>query len=81
MTLAERLDRQADIARRSAESSEILAALLKPEMDKFNARNAPWDTYTVRMAVDHIQSAKRDRQLVQDFTIAAAIVRAAGDRQ
>jgi len=80
MTLAERLEKQAEIARRAAESSDILAALLKPEMDKFNAGNAPWDTYTVRMAVDHIQSAKRDRQLVQDLSIAAAMVRAAGDR-
>lgn len=79
-TLAERLGAESDIALRAAVSSEIVVKLLQPEMDKFEALTPPWDIYTVRKWVDHNNSARKDRQLSQDLAIAAAIVRAAGDR-
>ena len=72
--LVERLTKRAKEDRQCAANSAIIADLLEPQMALFRASNpdAPWNTYTVRMAVDHANSVKRDTQYAIDLEVAAA---------
>lgn len=77
--LIERLEKRAEEDEECARNSETVAEALAGELAKFEARDAPWNTYAVRMAVDHRTSAKRDRGLAADLRQAIAILRAKED--
>lgn len=65
--LIERLEKRAKEDETCAENSRVVAELLAPQMVLFNAREAPWNTYAVRMAVEHENSVKRDSQYASDL--------------
>ena len=75
-TLADRLEKRAKQEREIAANSAVIVALLEPEFAKFEAREAPWNTYAVRMAVEHRNSVKKDTAFADDLEAAVAILRA-----
>jgi hypothetical protein len=76
--LAERLLKRAEQERAIAANSRVVADLLKPQMDKFDARDPeqPWNTYAVRMQLGHQRSAEKDEAFALDLETAAAALRA-----
>ena len=78
LALAERLQKRADQDRSYAKNNTIVADLLQPQMDAFEARDGH-NVYAVRMAVDHRNSAKRDTQWADDLDAAIALTRAASE--
>jgi hypothetical protein len=79
--LVERLRKRAKEDRQCAENNRVVAGLLEPQFAAFNAREEPWNTYAVRMAVDHRNSLKRDEQWADDLDAAVAIILAAHPRK
>jgi hypothetical protein len=74
-TLSERLRKRALQDAQCAENNRVTADLLQPQLDLFNNRNSTgWNTYAVRMAIDHRRSQERDEQWAKDLTEAAEIV-------
>lgn len=74
--LIERLEARAKEDDACAGNSRAVADLLSPELAKFNDRDASgWNTYAVRMALDHRKSMERDRRYAQDIRAAIAILR------
>lgn len=55
-------------------SCQIVVDLLAPEMQKFNAREAPWDVYTVRMAVDHESSIRTQAKEAEEYEASADLI-------
>ena len=43
-------------------------------MEKFDKREAPWDTYTVRMSVDHQSSIRTQTKEVEEYEQAADLI-------
>lgn len=76
LELAERLEKRAKQDREYAINSSVVLGLLEPELAKFSAREGPWNTYAVRMAIEHRNSAKRDNAFADDLEAAAASLRA-----
>jgi hypothetical protein len=76
LALAERLEKRAKVEREIAANSAVIVALLEPEFAKFEAREAPWNTYAVRMAVEHRHSAKKDAAFADDLDAAVDALRA-----
>ena len=74
--LIERLENRAEEDEQCAANNARVVELLDPEMKLFDAREAPWNTYVVRMAVDHRSSERRDRRYAADLREAVAILRA-----
>lgn len=83
LELAERLEKRASQDRSYSENNRIVAELLQPQLDRFDARNPdePWNTYAVRMQLDHRNSAKRDAESADDLEQAASELRALSQRQ
>ena len=77
--LIERLEKRVDNIRGQLKSCERIVELLKPEMDKFDAREAPWDIYTVRMSVDHQSAIRSHNKELADLEGAIAALRAGGE--
>ena len=75
LELADRLEKQAEKLRGYVQSSLRVVELLQPEMKRFDDPEGPWDTYTVRMSVDHSNSAKKDAAFADDLMQASAILR------
>lgn len=73
--LIERLQKRADQIAGYIASSQRVVDLLQPEMDLFNARQGGHDTYTVRMAVDHMSSIRTQNKELADLTDAIAALR------
>jgi hypothetical protein len=73
-----RLEKRAEEDKACAENSRVVADLLAPEVDKFDRRpdGAQWNTYAVRMAVDHRNSVKRDSLYATDLCEAVAALSA-----
>ena len=69
--IVERLLTRAERLKKQNFSCQRICDLLAPEMAKFDARDAPWDTYTVRMAVDHQSSIRTQQKEIDDLTEAA----------
>lgn len=74
--LVERLEKRAQEDERCAANSQIIVDLLAPQMALFTAREGVWNTYAVRMAVDHSNSVKRDGQYAADLRAAIALLKA-----
>ncbi len=73
--LIERLEKRAKEDESCAENSRVVAGLLAPEMAKFKARtDAGWNTYAVRLAVDHQNSIKRDSGYAADLRAVIALL-------
>lgn len=70
-----RLEKRAEQDRSYAENNTVVADLLETQMALFNAREGQWNTYAVRMAVDHRQSAKKDTQFADDLDAACVILK------
>ena len=77
--LIERLEKRAKEDESCAANNRVIAELLAPQMALFNAREAPWNTYAVRMAVDHETSAKRDERYASDLRTVIALLKTEGD--
>ena len=77
-----RLRKREDEDRKCAANSQVIVDLLQPQMELFDLRDGahPWNTYAVRMAVDHQNSAKRDRQYAQDIADVLALASALLDQ-
>ena len=73
MELIERLRERASKVRQYIASSQLVVDLLKPEMDKFDARTGH-DIYTVRMSVDHANSIKKQTVEADDLDAAATAI-------
>ena len=69
--LVERLRERAQKIRGYIASSQMVVDYLAPEMKKFENREAPWDTYTVRMSVDHQSSIRRQSKEACEYEEAA----------
>lgn len=79
--LIERLNARAAKVRSYIASSQIVIDYLAPEMAKFDAREPPWDTYTVRMSVDHQSSIRTQTKEAEELEeAAAALTRLAAER-
>lgn len=74
--LIERLEKRAKEDDACADNSRVVADLLLPEVARFNERLAPWNTYAIRMALDHRNSMERDRRYAADLREAIALLRA-----
>lgn len=74
--LIERLRKRAAEDRECAANSQVVADLLKPQLELFNVRqnDKPWNTYAVRMAVDHNNSVRRDTRYAKDLEAAIALL-------
>lgn len=77
--LVERLRKRAGEDRAVAENSAATLALLQPELDKFDAEQR-FNTYVIRMAVDHKNSARKDGAYADDLTAAADTIEAQARR-
>lgn len=80
-TLVERLRRRAKEDQACADNSAVIVDALAGQMKLFNAHEVRedgqvWNTYAVRMAVDHQNSVKRDTQYASDLLEAAAEIEA-----
>lgn len=76
--LIERLRKRAKEDQACADNSAVIVEALAGQMELFENRNGPaWNTYAVRMAVDHRNSVKRDTQYARDLTEAADALEAA----
>lgn len=73
--LIERVEKLAKEADACAVNSKRVVDLLQPELDRFNTRKAPWNTYVVRMAVDHESGARREAQTAADLREVLALLR------
>lgn len=73
--LIARLEKRAAEDERCAVNNEVVAALLEPQMRMFEAREGH-NVYAVRMAVDHRNGGKRDRQYAADLREAVGLLRA-----
>jgi hypothetical protein len=71
--LVERLRKRAKQEREWSANSALVAELLQPEMDKFEART-DHNIYAVHMAVDHRNDAKKGETFADDLEQAAALV-------
>lgn len=60
----------------AANSSRVLE-LLQPELDRFDARTE-YNTYAVRLALEHRNGAKRDAAFADDLEAAIAALSASG---
>jgi len=69
--LTERLRKRADEDAKCAENSKVVADLLRPQLDAFEANEDHGNIYAIRMAVDHRDSVKRDGQYAADLREAA----------
>lgn len=78
--LCERLEKRVEQDRSCAEDSQVVADLLAPEFAKFHSRKAPWNTYAVRMAVDHQNSVRRDTAFADDLDAARTAIPGLLDR-
>lgn len=78
--LIERLEKRAAEDEQCAVNNEVVAALFEPQMRMFDAREGH-NIYAVRMAIDHRQSGKRDRQYAADLREAIAALRALSQEQ
>lgn len=75
--VVERLEQRAKEDEECADNSRVVADLLSPELARFNERaDTGWNTYAVRMAVDHRNSMERDRRYANDLREAAALISA-----
>jgi len=74
--IAAGLTKMAEDRRKWAESCKVTNAYLQPEMDKFDSRQAPCDTYTVRIYVDHMSEIRRHEREASDLEAAVDILRA-----
>lgn len=73
--LVERLEKRAKEDDECADNSRTVADLLSPELARFNERDpAGWNTYAVRMAVDHRNSMERDRRYSADLRAALTAI-------
>lgn len=73
--LIERLRKRAKEDRDCAKNAEIVRDLLQPELDRFgNRHDKGWNSYAVRMAVDHRNGAERDNRYADDLEEAIATV-------
>lgn len=73
-TLVERLRKRAEEEREIAANSAVVAGLLKPQLDRFTNREPPWNTYAVRVALDHRNSAKKDAEFADDLEEAIRLI-------
>ncbi len=73
-TLIERLRKRADEDQQCADNDMVIVDALADQMRLFDERDGGYNTYAVRMAVDHRNSAKRDRQFAADLREAADIL-------
>ena len=64
--IVDKLQQRIDKVNGWIKSSLLVADLLQPEMDKFEARTGH-DIYTVRMAVDHRSSVRTQQREVDDL--------------
>jgi hypothetical protein len=64
--LVERLRKRSKLEREIADNSALVFELLQPEFAKFEAREA-FNVYAVRMAVDHKNSAAKDKAFADDL--------------
>ena len=71
--LIARLRKRMEEDRQCAANSKIVADLLQPQMDAFEACDGH-NVYAVRMAVDHRNSVKRDTQYADDLEAAIALL-------
>jgi len=69
--LIKRLRDRAKDLRDYITSSEVVINLLSSEVEKFENRNAPWDTYTVGLAVDHKSSVRTQTKEAEEYEQAA----------
>ncbi len=76
--LIERLRKYEKEARDTAENCEVVAAAFSDQMQALTDCSGH-NVYAVRMAVDHWNSAKRERQLADD--LAAVLARMAGPNE
>lgn len=74
MGIVERLRRRALKLRGYIASSQRVADLLAPEMEKFRTRDEPWDTYTVRLSVDHQSSIRTQTKEAEEYDEAADLI-------
>ena len=72
--LSARLRKRAEEDQKCADNSAATAALLQPEYEKWERREAPCNIYTVRLAIDHQKSAKRDADYAADLRAAADLI-------
>ena len=73
--IIQRLEKRAKDERSYVENNIVVADLLEPQMALFNAREAPWNTYAVRMAIDHRQEAKKGKQFADDLDAVCLYIR------
>lgn len=66
-TLADKIEARAKRIRGYIASSQRVVELLAPEQAKFDARKAPWDTYTVRISVDHMSSIRTQTKEAEEL--------------
>lgn len=70
--LIERLRKRAKEDQTCADNSSVIVDALAGQMKLFEDREGGgWNTYAVRMAVDHRNSVRRDTQYAKDLTEAA----------
>lgn len=69
------LTKMAEDRRKWAESCKITNSYLQPEKDKFDTREAPWDTYTVRVYVDHMNEIRKHEREAADLEAAVELLR------
>lgn len=69
--LTKRLRERADEDAKCAENSKVVADLLRPQLEAFEANEDQGNVYAIRMAVDHRNSVKRDGQYAADLREAA----------
>lgn len=69
--LTERLRKRAEEDAKCAENSKVVADLLRPQLEAFEANEDKGNIYAIRMAVDHRNSVERDGQYAADLLEAA----------
>lgn len=74
MRIVERLRERALKIRGYIASSQRVVDLLAPEMEKFKTRDEPWDTYTVRLSVDHQSSIRTQTKEAEEYEEAADLI-------
>ena len=71
LPLIDDLRKRAKELRKCIANSQRIVDLLKPEMDRFDASDAPWSTYVVRMSVDHSSSIRSTTKEASELECAA----------
>lgn len=72
--LVERLGKRASEDERCAANNQVVADALSSQMESFDRRDGSHNTYAVRLALDHSQSAKRDAGYAADLRAAIALL-------